>query len=104
MWQLLLLMWQLQIFWTLTRMMPGSKRKEANAENVAGGMWGPWLRAAVRGLYPTAERGDVTAIEGKTNYALEAEKAWVTRVETHAQQAYKTLHCRVCNRFSGFVG
>ena len=37
---------------------------------VCGG-GGPRLWAAVRGLYPTAERGDAAAVEGKTNHALE---------------------------------
>ena len=48
-------------------------------------MGGPWLRAAVRGLYPNAERGDTAAVDGKANHALEVGEVWVTRVETHAQ-------------------
>ena len=43
------------------------------------------LRAAVRSLYPTAERGDTAAVDGKTNHALEVGEVWVTRIETHAQ-------------------
>ena len=48
-------------------------------------MGGPRLWAAVRDLYPTAERRDTAAIDGKTYHALEFGEVWVTRVETHAQ-------------------
>ena len=60
--------------------------KEADAVNggVGGGVCGdPQLRAAVKGLYRTAERGDVAVLDGKTNHVLEVGEAWGTRVEMH---------------------